>query len=241
MVQRSSNSIVGSAIRRHEAIVAVDGTQLVPLLRAVAVGDRLPDRVSIPEARMASRSPRSWAAAGATPSSRRTGEAITLPPPRDDLHVFHAGTARAADGTLVTAGGRVLAITAVAPTLAEAQRRSVDYLDPGSSLPASSFGPISPVGRCAERNGRTLPRMPELPEVETIARDVDAELRGALVVGARVRRADVLREVTHAAALRRRVAGARILRGWRRAKFIVIDLSTGDRLVVFNRASPGRS
>jgi formamidopyrimidine-DNA glycosylase len=73
--------------------------------------------------------------------------------------------------------------------------------------------------------------MPELPEVETIARDVDAELRGATIVGARVRRADVLREVT-AAALRRRVAGAQILRGWRRAKYIVIDLSTEDRLVV---------
>jgi len=73
--------------------------------------------------------------------------------------------------------------------------------------------------------------MPELPEVETIARDVDAELRGATVREARVRRPDVLREVT-AAALRRRIAGARILRGWRRAKFIIVDLSTDDRLVV---------
>jgi phosphoribosylamine---glycine ligase len=40
------------------------------------------------------------------------------------VHVFHAGTTRDAEGTLRTAGGRVLAVTAVAPTLAEAQRRS---------------------------------------------------------------------------------------------------------------------
>jgi phosphoribosylamine---glycine ligase len=41
--------------------------------------------------------------------------------------VFHAGTARDAAGRLVTAGGRVLAVSAVAPTLAEAQRRSLDF------------------------------------------------------------------------------------------------------------------
>ncbi|HUG02308.1 MAG TPA: phosphoribosylamine--glycine ligase [Longimicrobiales bacterium] len=39
------------------------------------------------------------------------------------LILFHAGT-RVDDGVLVTAGGRVLAVTAVAPTLAEAARRS---------------------------------------------------------------------------------------------------------------------
>jgi phosphoribosylamine--glycine ligase len=39
--------------------------------------------------------------------------------------VYHAGT-RVTDGTLVTDGGRVLAVTAVAPTLDEAARRSRD-------------------------------------------------------------------------------------------------------------------
>lgn len=52
------------------------------------------------------------AAAGATAGARDPG-----------LIVFHAGT-RLDDGALVTAGGRVLAVTAVAPTLAEAARRS---------------------------------------------------------------------------------------------------------------------
>jgi formamidopyrimidine-DNA glycosylase len=73
--------------------------------------------------------------------------------------------------------------------------------------------------------------MPELPETETIARDLDAEVRGAIITGVQVLRADVLREVG-APELARRVRGARIERAWRRAKLVVLDLSTGDRLVV---------
>jgi phosphoribosylamine--glycine ligase len=38
--------------------------------------------------------------------------------------VFHAGTAQDGDGILRVAGGRVLNVTAVAPTFREAQRRS---------------------------------------------------------------------------------------------------------------------
>jgi phosphoribosylamine--glycine ligase len=45
----------------------------------------------------------------------------TLPP---GVTVFHAGTARGADGVLRASGGRVLNVTAVAPTFAEAQRLS---------------------------------------------------------------------------------------------------------------------
>ena len=73
--------------------------------------------------------------------------------------------------------------------------------------------------------------MPELPETETIARDLDRELRGRQITAAVVRKADVLREVT-ADELSRRVSGASILRGWRRAKMVVLDLSSGDRIVV---------
>lgn len=40
--------------------------------------------------------------------------------------VFHAGTARRGD-ELVTAGGRVVAVSATAPTVAEAQRRSLEH------------------------------------------------------------------------------------------------------------------
>jgi phosphoribosylamine--glycine ligase len=40
---------------------------------------------------------------------------------RDDAIVFHAGTARREDGRIVTAGGRVLAVTGLGPTLAAAR------------------------------------------------------------------------------------------------------------------------
>lgn len=73
--------------------------------------------------------------------------------------------------------------------------------------------------------------MPELPETETIARDLDEALRGARIIGAVVERGDVLRFVD-GAELARRVAGATIHRAWRRAKLVVLDLDTGDRLVV---------
>ncbi len=73
--------------------------------------------------------------------------------------------------------------------------------------------------------------MPELPETETIARDLDREIAGRRVVAVHVRRADVLREVG-SRTLAKRLVGARITRSWRRAKLIVLDLSTDDRLVV---------
>ena len=73
--------------------------------------------------------------------------------------------------------------------------------------------------------------MPELPETETIARDLDAELRGRTIEGVKVRKPDVLREVD-ARGLARRTRGQRIERAWRRAKLVVLDLSSGDRIAV---------
>ena len=73
--------------------------------------------------------------------------------------------------------------------------------------------------------------MPELPETETIARDLDAELRGRTIEAVKVRRADVLREAS-ARTLARRTRGQRIERVWRRAKLVVLDLASGDRIAV---------
>ena len=73
--------------------------------------------------------------------------------------------------------------------------------------------------------------MPELPETETIARDLDREVRGARITDVQVKKADVLREVSPRE-LRRRLTGTSITRGWRRAKLVVLDLSSGDHLVV---------
>ncbi len=73
--------------------------------------------------------------------------------------------------------------------------------------------------------------MPELPETETIARDLNAALAGGTIASVRVTKPDVLREVGRIAFVRR-LTGATILRSWRRAKLVVTDLSTRDRLVV---------
>jgi phosphoribosylamine---glycine ligase len=60
------------------------------------------------------------------PESPRVGEPIaglTEAGEVDGVTVFHAGVG-ARDGVLVTAGGRVLNVVGVAPTLAEARRRA---------------------------------------------------------------------------------------------------------------------
>jgi formamidopyrimidine-DNA glycosylase len=73
--------------------------------------------------------------------------------------------------------------------------------------------------------------MPELPEVETVARDLERRVVGSSIVAVEVSKADVLR-VVGARTLAKRTVGATITRSWRRAKLVVLDLSTGDRLVV---------
>jgi phosphoribosylamine--glycine ligase len=63
-------------------------------------------------------------AAAGYPESPRTGDPIDLSAVPDDAIVFHAGTTQTSDGKLQTAGGRVFAVTGVAPTFGEAQERS---------------------------------------------------------------------------------------------------------------------
>jgi len=68
-------------------------------------------------------------AAANYPETPRTGDVITLPPIEDGVFVFHAGTARDSEGRLITAGGRVLAVSAVAPSVELAQARSMEYVE----------------------------------------------------------------------------------------------------------------
>jgi phosphoribosylamine--glycine ligase len=59
------------------------------------------------------------------PDAPAKGAPITLPAQLPDgVTIFHAGTARDADGVLRVNGGRVLNVTAVAGSFAEAQRLS---------------------------------------------------------------------------------------------------------------------
>jgi formamidopyrimidine-DNA glycosylase len=80
-------------------------------------------------------------------------------------------------------------------------------------------------------DGASRHDVPELPETETIARDLDRAIAGSRIIDVRIKRADVLREVD-ARQLRRRVVGVAIDHAWRRAKLIVLDLSSSDRIVV---------
>jgi len=73
--------------------------------------------------------------------------------------------------------------------------------------------------------------MPELPETETIARDLNGAISGRRIEKVSVRKTDVLREVS-ARSLSKRLRQTTIVKSWRRAKLVVIDLDSGDRIVV---------
>jgi formamidopyrimidine-DNA glycosylase len=73
--------------------------------------------------------------------------------------------------------------------------------------------------------------VPELPETETIARDLDRALRGGRIEDVVVTRPDVLRETTPRA-FARALSGRVVTRAYRRAKLVVLELDGGTRLVV---------
>ena len=97
-------------------------TPFVELLDAVARGERLPA-----DARCHANGAAvtTVLAAEGYPEKPRTGARVTIPP---DPHavVFHAGTSRDQSGAVVTAGGRVLAVTGIGDTFLEARRRSFE-------------------------------------------------------------------------------------------------------------------
>jgi phosphoribosylamine--glycine ligase len=70
-------------------------------------------------------------AAHGYPGTVRGGDTISgLLPAAEDAIVFHAGTERRADGTLVTNGGRVLCVTALGDSVKAAQQRAYAALAP---------------------------------------------------------------------------------------------------------------
>ena len=101
-----------------QAVLALLETPLAGLLDAVASGT------------LASHPPLAWRdayaltvvlAAADYPASPRTGDVITGDMLDDAAKVLHAGTSRTDSGDLVSAGGRVLNILGVGPTLAAAR------------------------------------------------------------------------------------------------------------------------
>ncbi|MBL8996995.1 MAG: phosphoribosylamine--glycine ligase [Gemmatimonadetes bacterium] len=105
-----------------QALLPLLDSSLLEPMRAVAEGRSL-----------AGASPLAWktgasvttvVAAEGYPGAVNSGAAITLPADTANVTVFHAGTARDVSGALVTSGGRVVAVTALAHTIAAAQAAS---------------------------------------------------------------------------------------------------------------------
>ena len=68
-------------------------------------------------------------AAQGYPEAPVAGTSVSLPPPPPGVHVFHAGTRLGVGDSLIAAGGRVLAVTAVAETLRDAAALSRSYAE----------------------------------------------------------------------------------------------------------------
>jgi phosphoribosylamine--glycine ligase len=107
-----------------QAVLPITGVALAPLFASVARGETLAGRADVA---IDGHAVTTVVAAAGYPDRARTGDVISLPESEPDVYVFHAGTARDASGRLVTAGGRVLAVTAVADSIEEAQHRSRDF------------------------------------------------------------------------------------------------------------------
>jgi phosphoribosylamine--glycine ligase len=105
-----------------EAILPLLESSLLEPMLAVARGQSLAGHP--PHRWRAGASVTTVLAAHGYPGKVRTGDEIAISARGDDVTVFHAGTTRDAEGALRTAGGRVLAVTAVAPTIAAAREKS---------------------------------------------------------------------------------------------------------------------
>jgi len=109
-----------------QAMLALLDSPLGPLLHAAATGT------------LADLPPPAWRSGAAVavvmagagyPETSSSGDVIVGAETLDvetDVHVLHAGTARDADGRLVTAGGRVLAVTAVGADIADARAKAYE-------------------------------------------------------------------------------------------------------------------
>jgi phosphoribosylamine--glycine ligase len=105
-----------------QAVLPLLASSLLDPVLAVARGGRIGSMPS--PAWRAQAAVTTVVAAAGYPDAPRVGDEICLPAFSDAVRVYHAGTKRRDDGALVTSGGRVLAVTAVADRFAEAQRLS---------------------------------------------------------------------------------------------------------------------
>lgn len=107
-----------------QALLPLMASSLLTPMRAIARGESI--TAMLPLAWHPGASVTTVVAAAGYPGPVRSGDVMTVPADTDRVTIFHAGTKRSADGALVTAGGRVVAATAVAATFAAARAASAD-------------------------------------------------------------------------------------------------------------------
>ncbi|MEC8209263.1 MAG: phosphoribosylglycinamide synthetase C domain-containing protein, partial [Verrucomicrobiota bacterium] len=99
---------------------------LVPVLLASANGESLPAKLQFHKGAAIV----VVLAAGGYPGSYTKGNPITFPNSLPaSTAIVHAGTTRDPDGTIRTAGGRVLGVSGLAPTLKAAARLAYNVCD----------------------------------------------------------------------------------------------------------------
>ena len=107
-----------------QAVLPLMQDSLLDLIATVAEGGRLQPGVAAARPDVAVTT---VVASGGYPSSYEKSKEVTIPTQLESENciVFHAGTMRR-EGQLLTSGGRVLAVTALAPSISEAAEASAD-------------------------------------------------------------------------------------------------------------------
>ncbi len=111
-----------------ETILPRLASRLLPYIRAVADGNSLEgfDEIECKPGHAVTM----VLAAGGYPSKPRLGDPVQFTAPPPGTYLFHSGTALSADsGSFVTSGGRVLALTCVAPSLPQAVVRVREFAE----------------------------------------------------------------------------------------------------------------
>jgi len=98
-----------------QALLPLLASPLLPLLQGAASRLDVAELSWMPRASVTT-----VVAAAGYPDAPRSGDLVEVPNLVANVHVFHAGTARDAAGRLVSAGGRVLSITAIGGAVREA-------------------------------------------------------------------------------------------------------------------------
>jgi phosphoribosylamine--glycine ligase len=106
-----------------QAILPLLDSSLLEPLAAVATGSGITS--SRPLAWRNAAAVTTVLAADGYPGVPRSGDVVVLPEPAAGVTIFHAGTRTGPDGSLVSSGGRVLAVTAVAESIEAARKASV--------------------------------------------------------------------------------------------------------------------